>query len=63
MGSNPRLHGPHSPLQLANGMGFSHTTWTTHPKHEASRMGLPRASLVWYGMVWYGMVKYGMVRV
>ena len=28
-GSNPRLHGPHSTLQLANGMRYLHTTWTT----------------------------------
>ena len=32
-------------LTLANGMGFSHTTWTTPPIHERSRMGLPRATL------------------
>ena len=46
-GSVPRVRGPHYSLTLANGMGFSHTTWTTPPKHERSRMGLPRATLTY----------------
>ena len=43
-GSVPRVRGPHYSLTLAHGMVFSHTTWTTPPIHERSRMGLPRAT-------------------
>ena len=46
-GSVPRVRGPHYSLTLANGMGFSHTTWTTPPIHEHSGMGLPRATLTY----------------
>ena len=52
-GSVPRVRGPHYSLTLANGMGFSHTTWTTPPIHERSRMGLPRATLTYGKGTWH----------